>query len=296
MGGKGVAQRVRRQRNRDAGLQRVAFDQAPEHLPRHAGAEAGDEEGLARQPGQDQLARLRQVELQPDLRLGAEGHQALASALAQHAQHGLVHAQLHGLQGHQFTHAQAAGIHQFEHRAVAPAQRCGRVGCGQQRLHLRFAEHLGHAQRLARRQQAQRGVGSEQMLAHGPAEVAPEHGQAAVGRRRAGAGVAVGHIGQQVGLHAGRQRPAQPGTVKRQVAPVSLQRQRRQAVLEPQGVDETVDRGVRVRRLSGARLSTHRNARGRFASPPGFGAADPRHRWHDDQARAPSRPALSLRS
>jgi hypothetical protein len=47
VGREGVAQRVRRQRRRDAGGARVALDQLPEHLPRHRAAARGDEQRVA---------------------------------------------------------------------------------------------------------------------------------------------------------------------------------------------------------------------------------------------------------
>ena len=43
MGGKRVPQCMRGNRRADAGSQRVAFDQMPEHLPRHRVAARGDE-------------------------------------------------------------------------------------------------------------------------------------------------------------------------------------------------------------------------------------------------------------
>jgi hypothetical protein len=158
--GEGVAQRVRRQRRGDAGHTRVALDDGPEHHARHAGAARGDEQvvGLLRRPRMAPRASAGSAPASR-LRLGAERHQALLAALAHHPQHAFVQAQLKGLERDQLAHAQAAGVHQLQHGAVAQAQRRVHVGRVQQRLHLRLAQRLGHAQRLARGQQAQRGVG-----------------------------------------------------------------------------------------------------------------------------------------
>jgi hypothetical protein len=119
---------------------------------------------------------------------------------------------------------------------------------------------LGHAQRLARGQQAQRGVGLDQVFAHGPAKEAPEHTQPPVGRGGAGGGMACRHVGQQVGLaglaparglagHAARP-PAGPDRADRPPASASTGR------LRSTGVDEAVDH-----RLAGG------GQRGGFAHP-----------------------------
>jgi hypothetical protein len=63
--------------------------------------------------------------------------------------------------------------------------------------------------------------------------------------------VARGDVAQQVGFAAAVQRAAvvlvQPLRVQHQVAPVSVERQLRQAVFDPQRVGEAVDRGLAVR-------------------------------------------------
>src|SRR6218665_3123678 len=48
--------------------------------------------------------------------------QPLLAALAGDAQQVFIERQMEGFQPHQFGHPQAAGIHQFQHRAVAQAQ------------------------------------------------------------------------------------------------------------------------------------------------------------------------------
>src|SRR5215472_7352469 len=77
-----VAKRVRRQRHRDSGRERVRLDQLPEHLPRHRAAARGDEERIARLAGEDRGARVAQIALEPAARLLAERDEALLRALA----------------------------------------------------------------------------------------------------------------------------------------------------------------------------------------------------------------------
>src|SRR5436853_316485 len=81
-----------------------------------------------------------------------------------------------------------------QHGAVAQAQGRLLVRCVQQGLDLRLRERLGNPQRLPRRGQAQRRVGRDQAFAQGPAEVALEDREAAVGRGRLGLRMAGGEI------------------------------------------------------------------------------------------------------
>ena len=159
---------------------------------------------------------------------------------------------MHRLQRDQLADPQAAGVHEFEHAAVAQTQRRIHVGRTQQRLNLSFAEHLGHAQCPARGQQLERGVGVDQPLAQGPAKVALEHGEPAVAAAGLAAGMSSQRMFAQVALGARVQSQAgvigQPLRVKAQVAPVGGQRVGRQSVLDPHGIDETIDRCCAVLR------------------------------------------------
>jgi hypothetical protein len=78
--------------------------------------------------------------------------------------------------------------------------------------------------------------------------------------------VARGHVGLQVALEravdAAALVLAQPGGVEREVAAVGGQRQAGQAVLDPQRVDEGVDRR-RVVGVPGARRARARRGAGR---------------------------------
>ena len=249
VGREGVAQRVRRQRRMDARGARMALDEDPEHLARHRPAARGDEQRRAGLAAQDGAASLGQIALQPVPRLGTEGHEPLLGALARDAQHAFVQAHLHRRQPDQLAHAQAAGVDQLQHRAVAQAERGGHVRRPEQGLDLRFRQRLGHAQRLARGQQLQRRIGGRQVFAQGPAVEALEHAEPPVRGAGTGAGVSFADVAEQVDLGGLHQRqPAvrrQPAGEAAQVTPIGRQRQRRQSVLEPQGIEETVDqRGV----------------------------------------------------
>jgi hypothetical protein len=131
--------------------------------------------------------------------------------------------------------------------SIAKAERGVFVGRVQQRLDLRFAQGLGHAQWLFGRQQAQRGVGGDQPLAQGPAKVALEDGQAPVGRGGPGLRMPVGKVAVDVGLGGRRKFGApfgQPAVEEAQVAPVGVEGVARQAFFKPEAVDEGRQRGV----------------------------------------------------
>ena len=159
------------------------------------------------------------------------------------------------LQRHQLGHAQAAGIHQLEHCAVAQPQRRVQVGRFEQRLNLGLAQQLGHAQRLARILQAQARVLADALLAQGPAEIALENAQPPVRTGAAAAGMAGAGIAEQVQLSALVERQAafsrQPAGQQRQVAAIGFERVVGQPVLEPQSLDESVDRRLAGQQFSG---------------------------------------------
>ena len=133
------------------------FHNHPEHHARHALAAVGHEQVIRLLPGQDGAARLLQVALQPAARFFAKRHQTLLVAFAHHAQHAFVQPHLKGLERDQFRHAQAAGIHQLQHGAVAQAQGLPRSGGAEQGLHMGLRQGFGHPQGLACSLQAQGG-------------------------------------------------------------------------------------------------------------------------------------------
>src|SRR4029453_19298580 len=92
----------------------------------------------------------------------------------------------------------------------------------------------------------ERRVGVAQALAHGPAEKALEHGQAPIGARRRAAGMTRERVLAQVALARIEQGAAvfarEPGGEQRQVAPIRGERVCGEALLDPERVDEAVDR------------------------------------------------------
>src|SRR5207247_5193583 len=131
----------------------------------------------------DVVSALAKGAAQRCMRVVAEWDEALLGPLAGRAQRAVGEAQVNALQADQFADAQAARVHQLEHRAVAQSERRVDIGRAKQCLDLRFAQALRHAQRLLGRQQPQRRVGARAVLAHGPAEVALEVGPPPVATR-----------------------------------------------------------------------------------------------------------------
>jgi hypothetical protein len=140
------------------------------------------------------------------------------------------------------------------------------------------AEGLGHARRLARGLQAQRGIGLRALLAQGPVEIAPQHVRRRLAEVARLASWRAGEIVAQLGLPALVQRqalPGQPGCEQAWVAPVGGQGVARQAVFEPERVDEGVDgllagwRGQESRRLDMVEAGGRRTpCHGRRAKSP----------------------------
>ena len=102
----------------------------------------------------------------------AKRYQPFFVALARHAQHSFVQAQMKGLEPDQLADPQAAGVHHFQHGAVALPQRRYFTGRGQQRFNLRLAHQFGNPQRLPGRLQFEGGVYRNEPLAQCPGEVA----------------------------------------------------------------------------------------------------------------------------
>ena len=102
MGGKGVAQRVRRKRVIDTGLARVALDDVPKSLARHTIAAPCGKQVIGAAIEQYFAARAGQESAQPTHCLFAQRNEPLAIALAQHPQHALRHVHLVNAQTHQF--------------------------------------------------------------------------------------------------------------------------------------------------------------------------------------------------
>ena len=211
----------------------------------------GHEQVVRLLPGQDGATRLLQVALQPAARFFAKRHQTLLVAFAHHAQHAFVQPHLKGLERDQFRHAQAAGIHQLQHGAVAQAQGVAQVRGAEQGLHMGLRQGFGHPQGLACGLQAQRGVLGDAAFAQGPVKVPAQHRQAPVGRGGPRLRMAGGKVAAQVHFGCGVQCQrglllCQPLGVEREVTAVRCQGVAREAVFQPQGIYKGIDRAQAV--------------------------------------------------
>src|SRR5215469_17516591 len=119
MGREGVAQRVRRELLGDASLARIAFDDVPEGLPRHAIAAPRREQVIGLSLEQDLAARTATEFLEGAHRLLAERDEAFPIALAEDTDHPLVEVDLTLAQVHQLRYSQPGGVQHFQHSAVA---------------------------------------------------------------------------------------------------------------------------------------------------------------------------------
>src|SRR5260370_41128130 len=119
MSGKRVRQSMRRELFGDSGLARVALDDVPERLARHAIATPRGEQIVSLALEQDLAARAIGKLRQPAHRLLAQGNQTLAVALAEYANDTLVDVDRSMTQGDELGHAHAHGIQNLERRTSA---------------------------------------------------------------------------------------------------------------------------------------------------------------------------------
>ena len=109
-------------------------------------ATVGKEDLAAGPPLDQRRPALREVTPDRLARLAADGHQPRLLALAEHADDPLVEVEVFEGCAGEFRHAQAAGVEEFEHRAVAQRQRVagggGRQG-GEELFHLQLVERVG---------------------------------------------------------------------------------------------------------------------------------------------------------
>ena len=225
--------------------QRIALDDVPERLARHAFATCGDEQRIGSPLTEECCTAITQIAPQPVAGLGTKRHQpVLAAFAADHAHHPFVQADFHRLQRDDFRHAQAARIHQLDHGAVTQAERRVDIGRIDERLNLCFGQRLRIARRLLGRWQQARWIGGHHVLAQCPYEEPLEHRATSVGRGGAALGMACGKVVGQVavfGFGDGFAALGQPVRVKRQVAPVRIERVAREAVFQPERIAETLD-------------------------------------------------------
>ena len=297
VGGEAVSQAVRADPGRvDPRSRRVPLHQRPERLPG-----GWDTVGLQEQrrrratPGQH-WTRFGQIPLQPVLRLLAQGHQTVLAALAGHPQHALAQVHRRRRQTDQFAHAQAGGVHQFQHRAVAQADGAGHVGCRQQGLDVALAQRLGQrARQLRRIEQRGRVVGALAAPHAQGEERAQRRQQAGVAARRIALPRAPGKVVEQHrAIRAGQAaaRTVAPACQALQVAAIAGLGLLGQPGLGPDRLDEIMDRGRigiaqrRQRHGAGAALGGRGRGRRRRGSRRGHVHSVP---------RAPQRPVILSR-
>src|SRR5690606_8634275 len=107
MGGKGMAQRVWRQRPGNAGHPGLLLDTMPEGLAGHLRATQAGKQHVAGLAVEQEGPRLAQVAPDPGDGLLAQRHQALLAALAEHPQDALTQIDLFQGQRHQLRYPQA---------------------------------------------------------------------------------------------------------------------------------------------------------------------------------------------
>src|SRR6185369_18012550 len=118
MGGKRVPQSMRRELFGDSRFARVALDDVPERLARHAIATPCREQIISLALQQDLAARAIGKFGQPAHRLLAQGNQPLAVALAEYANDTLIDVDLSMAQVDELRYAQARSVKYLEHRTI----------------------------------------------------------------------------------------------------------------------------------------------------------------------------------
>ena len=122
---------------------RTTLDHVPERLTRECRAAHIDEQQRIGTFADQRRTRRGEVAVQPVLRFVTQRHQPVTSSFSGHTHRALAQVERGRRQVDQFAHAQAGGVHQLEHRAVAQAGGRIDVGRGQQRLDLAFRQRLG---------------------------------------------------------------------------------------------------------------------------------------------------------
>ena len=115
---KRMAQRMRRNRQRQPGLFQIFFDDAPERLARHLFAEPIDEQCFDIRSFQEDASRFVDIPAKIDHRRFAERHDALFIPFADAAQKAAFAIHVTQPQRHQFRDAQARRIKRFQHRFI----------------------------------------------------------------------------------------------------------------------------------------------------------------------------------
>ncbi len=146
------------------GLLRVALDDVPERLARHAIATACRKQVVGLALEQDLHARAVHELFDPVLRFVAERNQPFAVALADDPEHALVQVDLTHLQIDELRHAHAGGVQHLEHRAVTVAERLRHRRSREQRLDFFFGQRLRQSAADLRHRDLRGRVLAEQTL------------------------------------------------------------------------------------------------------------------------------------
>ncbi|MNV37353.1 hypothetical protein D3C71_1288690 [compost metagenome] len=211
------------------------------HEQRHLPVSGGDYRLAATQL----RPRFGQIALQPVLRLLAQRHQPLLAALAGHPQHALAQVDRVGRQVDQLAHAQASGVHQFQHGAVTQARRGVDVRCAQQCFDLAFRQGLRQrARQLGGFQQCRRVIGTFATLEALREKRTQRRQQTCIAARRpAVPGAPRQVIKQTCAIDPGQATASTvaPARQSFQIAPIAVQRRTRQALLGPDDIQKPLD-------------------------------------------------------
>ena len=150
--------------------------------------------------------------------------------------------------------AQAGRVQQLDHRAIAQAERRGRVGLIEQPIHFIEREKLGQRRPRARRAQVVGGARADPSIEHEEAIEAADGGDAARNRsRREAAGSLLAHERLERRAIERVERAACGGGIpseRGQIARVALERVIGQPALDAQMIQESVDHRTVDSRLS----------------------------------------------
>jgi len=151
MGGKGVPQRMRRDRLRDPCLARISPQQFPKPLTGHGPIAAIDEHLHAMTSTHELGSWPSQIGPQAFRCLVAQRHEPLYATFAKDLEPPLGQMQRPQGQGNQLRDPQPCGIEHFEHGGIATAPRGIQSGLSQQAIHLLDTEDVWQSWRHSRR-------------------------------------------------------------------------------------------------------------------------------------------------
>lgn len=281
VGGKRVSQRVRRQGRTNPGGSGMPFQTLPGVLARHRRAALREKHRVFGSPSQQIRARLAQVASEPFASPLSNGNQSVLAALPLNLHDAAPQVDARQGQVHQLTHAQAAGIHDLQHGAVAQAQGASGVGGIKQSLDLRLGERARQPLTETRGVQARAGVIGTLPFAVQPSVKLSQAGQPS----RLGAGAVLHRLLREPllqiqfgGTRQGRRGRLQVASDQAEITCVAVLSVGTDPSLQPQRIGEAVDDGKGFRR------------EGRRFRVSAVGT------WHAAYDTAPSLPHASVRT